>query len=176
MKNFPHKNKLQLSQIQNRIYQVRGQKVILDFDIAALYNVDTKALKQAVKRNAARFPSDFMFEFTREEFKNLRSHIVTSKQGGTRYLPYAFTEQGIAMLSGVLKSTRAVAVNISIMRAFVLIREYALSHKELTEKLRKIQIKYNKKFSDVYQVINFLLVKEVEERKQRSRKRIGFKP
>jgi hypothetical protein len=108
--------------------------------------------------------------------KNRAEKNQKSLRGGTRYLPYAFTEQGVAMLSGVLKSNRAVDVNISIMRAFVLIRQYALSHKDLTEKLKKIENKYNKKFKDVYQALNFLLAKEFQERKQRRRKRIGFKP
>jgi hypothetical protein len=156
-----NKKHMQLSVIQRRIYQIRGQNVILDFDVASLYNVDTKVLKQAVKRNAARFPSDFMFEISRSEFKSLRSQIVISKRGGTRYLPYAFTEQGVAMLSGVLKSKKAIDVNISIMRAFVLIRQYALSHKELTEKLNKIESTYNNKFKDIFKAINFLLTKEM---------------
>ena len=167
---------MQLSLIQNKIYNIRGQKVILDFDIAALYKVDTKVLKQAVKRNKDRFPSDFMFEITSAEFKSLRSQFVTSKRGGTRYLPYAFTEQGVAMLSGVLKSNRAVEINILIMRAFVLIRQYALSHKDLTDKLKKIENKYNKKFKDVYQALNYLLKEEMAGKKQKQRRRIGFKP
>jgi len=167
---------MQLSRIQNRIFEIRGQKVMFDFDIAALYNVDTRVLKQAVRRNMERFPPDFMFVITKEEFKSLRSQIVISKKGGTRYLPYAFTEQGVAMLSGVLKSKRAIEVNISIMRVFILLRQYALTHKDLTEKLKKLERNYNKKFKDVFQAINYLLTKEMNDNKQRNRKRIGFKP
>ena len=113
---------------------------MLDFDLAELYGIETKVLKQAVKRNLKRFPSDFMFELTKEEFGNLRSQVVTSnKRGGTRYMPFAFTEQGVAMLSGVLKSPRAIEVSINIMDAFVHMRQYLLSHapKQELEELRK---------------------------------------
>lgn len=113
----------QLQVIQHKIYEIRGQKIILDFDLAAMYGTETKALKQAVRRNIERFPPDFMFELSSEEFESLRSQIVTSnKRGGTRYTPFAFTEQGVAMLSSVLNSKQAIAINISIMRAFVAIR------------------------------------------------------
>ena len=110
--------------IQNRIFEIRGQRVMLDFDLAALYQVTTSALNQSVKRNAKRFPSDFMFQLNKEEFGNLKSQFVTSSWGGTRRLPYAFTEQGLAMLSGLLNSDIAINVNISIMRAFVVMRNY----------------------------------------------------
>ena len=109
---------MQLSVIQNKIYELRGQKVILDFDLAEMYDVATKVLKQAIKRNSQRFPSDFMFILTQKEFQGLRSQIVTSKRGGTRYLPYAFTEQGVSMLSGVLNSPLAIQVHIQIIRIF----------------------------------------------------------
>lgn len=109
--------------IQNKIYEIRGQQVMLDFDLAEMYGMETKVLKQSVKRNIKRFPSDFMFELTKEEFDSLRSQIVTSnKKGGTRYMPFAFTEQGVAMLSSVLNSDIAIEINIAIMRAFVAVR------------------------------------------------------
>ena len=114
---------MQLSLIQNKIYEIRGQKLMLDFDLAQMYEVENKRLKEAVKRNLSRFPSDFMFTLTQQEFQSLRSQIATSNRGGTRYLPYAFTEQGVAMLSSVLNSEKAIEVNIAIIRTFVLIRQ-----------------------------------------------------
>ena len=126
------------------ILQIRGHKVILDSDLADLYGVATKILIQAVKRNAERFPRDFMFQLTNEEFKNLRSQTVTSRWGGRRYAPYAFTEQGVAMLSSVLRSKRAVEINIAIMRTFVRLREMLADNAVLRRKIEKHdeQIKY----------------------------------
>ena len=116
-----------------------------------------------------------MFQLTKNEWESLRLQIETSKgRGGTRYLPYAFTEQGLAMLSGVLNSDKAINVNIDIMRAFVFIRQYALTHKDLTEKLKELETKYNKQFKDVYEAINYLLNKDKQETAQKERKRIGF--
>lgn len=125
--------------IKSKIYEIRGQKVMLDFDLAELYSTETKVLKQAVKRNIKRFPHDFMFELTSEEFTRLRSQIVTSnKRGGTRYMPFVFTEQGVAMLSSVLNSETAIEVNISIMRAFVTVRQLLAAPKtNKTEELEK---------------------------------------
>ena len=129
----------QLELIQSKIYEIRGQRVMLDFDLAALYQVETRVLNQAVKRNMKRFPSDFMFQLTSDEWAILKSQIVISSWGGTRKMPYAFTEQGVAMLSGVLKSPRAIEVSINIMDAFVHMRQYLLSHapKQELEELRK---------------------------------------
>ena len=117
---------MELQVIQSKIYEIRGCKVMLDFDLALLYQVETKVLNQTVKRNIKRFPSDFMFQLTKQEVEILRSQFVTSSWGGSRYLPYAFTEQGIAMLSGLLNSDIAIEMNIAIMRAFVTLRQYAL--------------------------------------------------
>lgn len=119
--------------IQNKIFEIRGIKVMLDFDLATLYQVETRILNQAVKRNIKRFPSDFMFQLTQEEWSILMSQIVISSWGGTRKLPFAFTEQGIAMLSGILNSDIAIEVNISIMRTFIAIRKLILSYKENDE-------------------------------------------
>lgn len=136
------------SDIKNLIYEVRGCKVMLDSDLAMLYGVETKTLNQAVKRNIERFPKDFMFQLTKEEWENLRSQIVISnlnnqnellKQGGRRYLPYVFTEQGVSMLSSVLRSKQAIAINIQIMRTFVQIKQFALENKELTQRLTKLE-------------------------------------
>jgi hypothetical protein len=140
---------MDLQIIQNKIYEIRGHKIMLDFDLAELYDVQTKALNLAVKRNYQRFPKDFMFQLTTFEWDSLRLQIETSKRGGRRYLPYAFTEQGLAMLSGILNSEKAINININIMRAFVLVRQYALTYKELTVKLKEIE----GKFTDVYEAI-----------------------
>ena len=135
---------MELQVIQNKIYEIRGYKVMLDFDLAELYGTETRVLKQAVKRNLRRFPSDFMFELSQEEFQTLRSQFVTSnKRGGTRYMPFAFTEQGVAMLSSVLNSEAAIEINISIMRAFVSVRQYLSSTdstiKEIEELKRRMK-------------------------------------
>lgn len=167
---------MQPQTIQSRIYEVRNQKVMLDFDLADLYEIETKRLKEAVRRNRERFPGDFKFEITASESRNLRSQFASSSSawGGRRYLPFAFTEQGVAMLSSVLNSKKAVQVNIAIMRVFVFIRQYALSHKDLTEKLKELETKYNKQFNDVYEAINYLLQKDKIESTQNKRKQIGF--
>lgn len=168
---------MQIEKIQTKIYEIRGQKVMLDFDLAELYETETKYLKRSVKVNIKRFPPDFMFELTKQEWESLRCNISTSNtRGGTRYLPFAFTEQGVAMLSGILNSERAIDVNISIMRAFVFMRQYALTHKDLTEKLQELENKYDQQFNDVYDAINFLLEKDNQEKEQKQRRRIGFKP
>ena len=164
-----------LQTIQKRIYELRGQKIMFDFDLAELYEVETKRLKEAVRRNINRFPSDFMFELTKIEFESLRTQFATSKRGGIRYAPFAFTEQGVAMLSSVLNSDKAIEVNISIIRAFVFIRQYALTHKDLTDKLKELESTYNKKFKDVYEAINYLLKQDKVSTDQKVRKQIGFK-
>lgn len=171
-------NTVELQTIQNRIHEIRGQKIMLDFDLAELYEVETKRLKEAVRRNIKRFPSDFMFELTRDEYNSLRSQFATLESGRGQYSkfnPFAFTEQGVAMLSSVLNSEKAIEVNITIIRVFVLIRQYALSHKDLTGKLKKLEAKYNKQFKDVYEAINYLLQKDKLIIDQSKRKRIGFK-
>ncbi len=167
---------MQLEIIQSRIYEIRDQRVMLDYDLAELYQVETRVLKQTVKRNINRFPTDFMFELTPAEIDSMVSQIVIpskKKLGGA--LPMAFTEQGLAMLSGILKSQKAIDVNISIMRTFVWLRQYALSHKELTARLKELESKYNQKFQDVYEAINYLLQKDKQEINQKERTRIGFK-
>lgn len=132
---------MELQPIQNKIYEIRGQRVMLDRDLAELYGVPTKALNQAVKRNIKRFPIDFMFQLNKEEFEELKSQIVTSNRGGTRTMPYAFTEQGVAMLSGLLNSDRAIQANIAIMRAFVAMRNYIATTSTVTAELQEIRAK-----------------------------------
>jgi hypothetical protein len=144
--------------IEKRIFLIRGQKVILDFHIAELYQVETKALKRAVKRNRDRFPSDFLFELTQLEYSTLRYQIGTLKKGEhSKYLPFAFTEQGIAMLSGVLQSPRAVQVNIAIMRSFVKLREVLATHEDLVLKLQELEKKYDAQFQIVFDAIRQIL-------------------
>jgi len=167
---------MQTTDIQTKIYEIRGHKVMLDFDLAELYETETKYLKRTVRANIKRFPSDFMFELSKIEWETLRCNISTSNtRGGTRYLPFAFTEQGVAMLSSVLNSDKAVQVNIQIIRAFVFMRQYALSHKDLTDKLLELESKYDRQFKDIYDAISFLLQKDIQETGQKQRKRIGYK-
>ena len=169
---------MEIQTIQSKIYEIRGQKAMLDFDLAHLYETETKVLKQAVRRNIQRFPPDFLFELTKEEYQVLRSQIVTLEPGKGRYskyLPFAFTEQGVAMLASILNSPKAIEVNIAIVRAFVFIRQYALSHKDLTDKLRKLEARYKRKFKDISAAIQFLLQKDQMATNQQERKRIGFK-
>jgi len=168
---------MELQTIQNRIYEIQGQKVLLDFDLAELYETETKRLKEAVRRNIDRFPSDFMFELTKDEYNTLRTQFATLDNRGrgkhSKYRPFAFTEQGIAMLASVLRSPKAIEVNIQIVRAFVFLRKYALSHSELTRKLQELETKYDKQFNDIFEAINFLLQKDSAQKKQQERKRIG---
>jgi len=165
-------NYLSLEIIETKIFIIRGQKVMLDKDLAILYGVETFNLNKAVKRNLTRFPSDFMFQLTREECKNLIFQFGISSWGGTRKLPYAFTEQGVAMLSSVLRSERAVQVNIQIMRAFVKLREIISTHKELAKKLKELELKFeshDEHITAIFEAINQLLA--VEEKPKR---KIGF--
>jgi hypothetical protein len=158
-------------QVERNILLIRGHRVMLDTDLARLYGVPTKVLNQAVKRNASRFPSDFMFQLASEETTDLRSQIVTSKsRGGRQYRPYAFTEQGVAMLSSVLHSERAIQVNIAIMRAFVQLREMIGSNKGLARRLNELEKKYDSQFRVVFEAIRELMA-EPESKV----KRIGFK-
>jgi hypothetical protein len=164
---------MDLQVIQNKIYDIRGQKEMLDFDLAEMYDVQTKVLKQAVRRNIKRFPPDFMFVLTSKEwelvticdqFPNALKHSSA--------MPFAFAEQGVAMLSGILKSDRAIEVNINIMRAFVLLRQYALGYAELNQKLENFMIETNMQFNDIYQALTELMSIKEEQTK---RKPIGFR-
>ena len=192
--------------IQNRIYEIRGERVMLDRDLAALYETETKALNLAVKRNLKRFPQDFMFQLTKEEFDAIRFQIETldnsdhplrlqnetsksdnplrfqyetsKSRGGTRYLPYAFTEQGIAMLSGVLHSDKAINMNIAIMRAFVEIRRIVFRQNDLREQLKEIKEKlgeHDVQLNHIYDAMENLLDEKAAQRKWDERERIGFR-
>lgn len=180
--------------IQNRIYELRGERVMLDFDLAALYEVETKVFNQAVKRNSKRFPKDFMFQLTRSEWNDIkamalpqsnevqslipnRSQFVTSSQKHRSALPYAFTEQGVAMLSGVLNSDRAINMNIAIMRAFVEVRRVLLMQTDIKEQLRLIQeriTEHDVQLSQIYDSIENLLDDKAAQTKWDNRERIGF--
>jgi hypothetical protein len=157
--------------IERSILLMRGHRVMLDSDLAELYGVETRVLVQAVGRNKERFPEDFMFRLTREEFNLLRSQIVTSSSGwgGRRSAPYAFTEQGVAMLSSVLRSTRAVQVNIEIMRAFVRLRQLLASDQELSQRLDELEKKYDQQFGAVFDAIRQLMTPPEPQRR-----RLGF--
>ena len=167
--------KLNADQIRGLVLTIREQKVLLDRDLARLYEIETKVLKQAVRRNRDRFPEDFMFELSSEEFADWRSQFVTSKEDlkGLRYAPMAFTEQGIAMLSSVLKSTKAVSINIAIMRAFVQMRQVFASHTALEQKLKALQEQSNKHDRAIVNILQFL---QSEVQEQKPRKSIGFNP
>lgn len=160
-----------IERISEKIFLLRGKKVMLDRDLAGLYGVETRTLKQAVRRNDKRFPEDFMFVLTKEELNHWKSQSVISKSDkmGLRHPPMAFTEQGVAMLSGVLKSDRAVEVNIAIMRAFVRMRELLASHEQLKTKLEELEAKYDEQFSLVFEAIRQLLAED-----DKPKRRIGF--
>ncbi|UAY53004.1 ORF6N domain-containing protein [Ferruginibacter albus] len=186
-----------ITSIQNRIYEIRGERVMLDFDLAALYEVETKVLNQSVKRNIKRFPSDFMFRLTNKEWSDLRSQIVTANVQMTEthksirsqivtasqnkrninVTPYAFTEQGVAMLSGILNSDKAINMNIAIMRAFVEIRKILLKQSDIKEQLKEIKERlgeHDAQLNQIYDAMENLLDEKAAERKWEDRVRIGF--
>jgi len=156
---------MELQIIQNKIFEIRGQRVMLDFDLAELYEVETRSLNQAVKRNLKRFPSDFMFQLTNKEFENLKSQSVISSWGGLRKLPYAFTEHGVTMLASVLRSERAIEINIQIVRAFIALRQFILGYAELNQKLENFMIESNLQFSDIYQALTEMANKDEQDKK-----------
>lgn len=182
-----------IKSIQNRIYEIRGERVMLDFDLALLYEVETKALNQAVKRNIKRFPDDFMFQLTSYEWQHIatqvdsslansintnRSQIVTGSQKHRGNLPYAFTEQGVAMLSGVLKSDKAINMNIAIMRAFVDVRKVLLKQNSINEQLTEIKERigeHDVQLNELYDAMENLIDEKIAQLKWKDRERIGFK-
>lgn len=187
---------MEIETIQSKIYEIRGQRVMLDFDLAELYQVETRILKQAVRRNIERFPEDFMFEITETEYNYLKNSltsqiVISNERGGRRYMPFAFTEQGVAMLSSVLRSGTAIQVNIAIMRAFVAMRNYIATTTQITAELAEIRAKLalleradndnteaindlsedmRNELDNIYQAIAALSVKPVK-----TREKIGFK-
>jgi len=179
--------------IQNRIYEIRGERVMLDRDLADLYETETKALNLAVKRNIKRFPADFMFQLTKEEFDSLRFQIETSEKGtslrlqnvisskdrgGALYMPYAFTERGVAMLGGILNSDKAISMNIAIIRAFVEIRRIIFRQNDLKEQMKEIKERlgeHDTQLNHIYDAMENLLDEKAAQRKWDDRERIGFK-
>ena len=168
--------------IQNKIYEIRGQKVMLDFDLAELYAVETKRLKEAVRRNKKRFPADFTFELTKSEWINLRTQIATSSWGGTRYMPFAFTEHGVTMLASILNSDKAIEMNIAIVRAFIALRQLAIQHKDLAMQLDQLREEVHERVGGhdvqlkaIYDAIEKLLDQKAGIKKWEERERIGFK-
>jgi hypothetical protein len=159
--------------IVSKIYLIRGQKVMLDFDLADLYAVENKQLKRAVKRNQLRFPKDFMFELNKKEFKNLRYQFGTSSHGGVRYIPMAFTEQGVAMLSSILNSKRAIQVNIHIIRVFTRLREMLLTHKDILLKLNQLEQKVVQHDDNIKVIFDYL--RELLSPKTEAMRKIGFR-
>jgi len=169
-----NKPRISTNQIDRCIYLIRRQKVMLDSDLAELYGVETKVLKRAVKRNRERFPGDFMFSLNNQEVMRLRCQNGTSKtgRGGSRYLPYAFTEQGVAMLSGVLTSPRAIKVNVEIMRAFIRLRQVLASHRELAQKLEELELHLSDHDEQIQAI--FDAIRQLMGPKEEPNKRIGF--
>ena len=167
---------MELDIIKNSILHIRGKRVILDFELAKLYEVETRVLKQAVRRNMERFPEDFLFELSTDEMQNMVSqNVIPSLKYFGGATVYAFTEQGVAMLSSVLRNKKAIQINISIMRAFVMMRQWALNHQELSARLDTLEQEYGQKFSDIEQLLNYLIQKDQKQAQQPPRDRIGFK-
>ena len=163
--------------IQKKIFIIRGQRVMLDKHLAEMYGVPTKSINLAVKRNIKRFPSDFMFQLSKEELQDLRLQIETSSWGGSRYIPNAFTEHGITMLSSILKSETAINVNIAVVRAFIFLKQYNSDIKILQHRIQELESKFNKKIDNINEVIEFLLTDppEKQEEKKETRTKIGYK-
>jgi len=170
------KDLIPLENISSKIYFIRNEKVLIDYDLALLYGVETRVLKQAVRRNKERFPKDFMFQLNKNEFENLRSQTVTSSWGGRRYSPYAFTEQGVAMLSSVLNSERAIKVNIAIMRAFVKMREYLQSNEKFASKLKELEKETKDKFAKQQKQITLIFdaIQQLMTEEEKPKRRIGY--
>lgn len=173
---------MQLQVIQNKIYELRGQKVMLDFDLAELYETETKRLKEAVRRNIKRFPPDFMFELTKEEYHSLRTQFAALKNIGrgrhSKYLPFAFTEHGVTMLAAVLNSERAIDMNLAIVRAFIALKQMTIRQKELAEQLEEIRNRlgeHDVQLNQIYDAIENLLDEKAEKKSWEERERIGFK-
>ena len=168
---------MQLQTIQQKIYEIRGHKVMLDFDLAEMYEVETRVLNQAVKRNIDRFPKDFMFQLNAKELENNSSQFVMSsrKHRGKVYLPFAFTEHGVTMLASILKSEKAIRMNIAIVKAFIALRQITLNYGEIATKISRLEKKYNKRFSDIYKALDLLFEEKQGREEWEERERIGFK-
>lgn len=177
---------MNITVIQQKIYEIRGVRVMLDFDLAVLYQTETKRLKEAVRRNIRRFPDDFMFELSKDEYESLRSQIATSKRGGTRYMPFAFTEHGVSMLASVLNSDKAIDMNIAIVRAFIALKQLVATQNDFMEQLQSLKKELHDRIdahdiqlNQIYEAIENMLDEQVEKQSKTAhwehRQRIGFK-
>lgn len=167
---------MQLTTIQNKIYEVRGLNVMLDFNLAELYEIETRVLNQSVKRNINRFPERFMFQLTANEWELMSSQIVTTypSKRPKSAPPLAFTEHGVTMLASVLRSKKAIQTNIAIVDTFLSLKQFVLNYKELADKLKEMESRYDKNFQDIFQAINYLLEKDNQETEQKEHNKIGF--
>ena len=167
---------MEVAVIQNLIYEIRGQKVMFDFDLARMYEVETRVLNQAIKRNIELFPKDFMFQLTKKEWNFMSSQIVMTypEKRPKTALPLVFTEHGVTMLANVLKSKKARLMSVTVVRAFIALKEFALNYAELANKIKELEIKYDKNFADIYQAINYLIERDKKEIPQHDRRKIGY--
>lgn len=178
---------MSLVTIQNKIYEVNGIKIMLDFDLAELYEVETRVLNQAIKRNLDSFPDDFMFRLTKEEWEDMSSQSVTTSSSSQivmmdlpknrtgKYLPYAFTEHGVTMLASILRSPKAIKMNIAIVRAFVALRRTLLNIEDLKSQIKDLETKFDSQFEDVFEAIQFLITENKEIETRNERVKIGYK-
>lgn len=173
---------MKLTIIRKKIYEIRGQKVMLDLDLAELYRVENKRLKEAVRRNKKRFPPDFMFELTKKEWANLRSQIASSSWGGLRYMPFAFTEHGVTMVASILNSDKAIKMSIAVVRAFISLKQMVLQHKDLSEKLEELRKELHERIGEhdtqlaaIYDAIENLLDEKAKRKPWQERERIGYR-
>lgn len=166
---------MELKIIQKKIFELRQHRIILDFDLAILFNTPTKSLNLAVKRNIERFPDDFMFQLTKKEWENLRFQFETSKQGGRRYLPYAFTEHGVTMLANLLRSDIAIKMSIAVVRAFITLRQMVTHYSVLEQKIKSLEKKYNKQFKNIYEALHLLMKEQEQKIDWENRERIGYR-
>ena len=168
---------MDLQKIESKIYEIRSLKIMLDFDLAELYDVETKALNQAVKRNIKRFPASFMFQLTKDEWKSMRSQFVTASLQSKRNIsaiPFAFTEHGVTMLASILRSDKAIQMNIAIVEAFIALRSFSMNYNSLANRIKELEQKYSRQFNDVYEALKYLLEKDKIEGEQENRNKIGY--
>jgi hypothetical protein len=168
---------MDLQKIESKIYEIRSLKIMLDFDLAELYDVETKALNQAVKRNIKRFPASFMFQLSKDEWKCMRSQIVTASLQSKRNIsaiPFAFTEHGVTMLASILRSDKAIQMNIAIVEAFIALRSFSMNYNSLANRIKELEQKYSRQFNDVYEALKYLLEKDKIQEEQENRNKIGY--
>jgi len=168
---------MDLQKIESKIYEIRSLKIMLDFDLAELYDVETKALNQAVKRNIKRFPASFMFQLTKDEWKSMRSQFVTASLQSKRNIsaiPFAFTEHGVTMLASILRSDKAIQMNIAIVEAFIALSSFSMNYNSLANRIKELEQKYSRQFNDVYEALKYLLEKDKIEGEQENRNKIGY--